>query len=211
MSSIISIQNRVVSESDGYVDIVVSLNAPSVDPVSVNWATGDGTAKYLSDVDYVRGSGTLTFAAGETVKTIRVAVTNDSPAEAVESFKINLTLPVNAVLGNSTALVTVVDNDATPASTPVVSVSDVIVDEAAGEAVFVISLDRPGTGLVTLNYATADGTALAGSDYTAQSGSLSFVAGEMVKTVRVASCSSSSPAWGRWRIWASRSSSRRAR
>ncbi len=105
--------------------------------------------------------------------------------EPVESFGVFLSAPVNGVLGNSAALVTVVDNDATAVATPVVSVSDVIVDEAAGEAVFVVSLDRPGTGVVTLNYATADGTAVAGSDYTGHSGSLSFAAGEMVKTVRV--------------------------
>jgi hypothetical protein len=49
----------------------------------------------------------------------------------------------------------------------------------------VVTLDRPSTGVVSMNYATQDGGALAGSDYVATSGSLNFAAGETAKTVKV--------------------------
>ena len=61
-----------------------------------------------------------------------------------------------------------------------------MVDEAAGTANFVITFDRPSAGVVSMNYATQDGTALAGSDYVAASGTLKFAPGETAKTVKVA-------------------------
>ena len=48
-----------------------------------------------------------------------------------------------------------------------IRVQDQVVDEAAGQVRFVVTLDKPSTGNVSVNYATANGTALAGSDYTA--------------------------------------------
>ncbi len=50
---------------------------------------------------------------------------------------------------------------------------------------FTVTLDRPSTGTVTLNYATANGTATAGSDYVAGSGTLTFAPGETSKTIHV--------------------------
>ena len=72
---------------------------------------------------------------------------------------------------------------------PAVSVADAKAREGVDEAVaFEVSLDRAFTGAehqVTVDYATADGTAKAGEDYTATSGTLTFAAGERVKTVSV--------------------------
>ena len=50
---------------------------------------------------------------------------------------------------------------------------------------FVITFDRPSAGVVSLIYTTQDGTALAGSDYVAASGTLNFAPGETAKTVKV--------------------------
>ncbi|WP_448874471.1 Calx-beta domain-containing protein, partial [Desulfobulbus propionicus] len=55
----IKISDMVVGESDGYVDMVVSLTAPSTSTVSVNYSTAEETAGYY---DYVGIAGTLTFA-----------------------------------------------------------------------------------------------------------------------------------------------------
>jgi hypothetical protein len=65
-------------------------------------------------------------------------------------------------------------------------VQDQVVDEAAGQVQFVVTLDKPSTGNVSVNYATVNGTALAGSDYTASAAqTLTFTPGEMVKVVTV--------------------------
>jgi hypothetical protein len=90
----------------------------------------------------------------------------------------------NATIARDTATATIIDNDAT-AGTPVVTINDFVVDEATKEATFVVTLDRPSTGVVSMNYATQNGGALAGSDYVATSGSLNFAAGETAKTVKV--------------------------
>ncbi|WP_297325445.1 Calx-beta domain-containing protein [Nitrosomonas sp.] len=66
-----------------------------------------------------------------------------------------------------------------------VSINDFAVDEASKEAAFVITLDRPSTSAVTMNYATQNGTAIAGADFVAKTGSLSFAPGETAKTVKV--------------------------
>ena len=67
------------------------------------------------------------------------------------------------------------------------SVADARVEEGAGAVLaFTVRLDRPASGTVTVGYATADGSARAGEDYTATSGTLTFAAGESLQTVTVA-------------------------
>jgi hypothetical protein len=72
---------------------------------------------------------------------------------------------------------------------PQATINDVTVNEGAGTATFTVSLDRPVSGVcpdpVKVDYATADGTAQAPGDYTAQSGSLTFGPGEQTKTITV--------------------------
>ena len=70
---------------------------------------------------------------------------------------------------------------------PALSVADATVEEAAGASLaFTVTLSRAAAVAVTVDYATSDGTAAAGSDYTAASGTLTFAAGDTSKTVRVA-------------------------
>ena len=179
----ISIDDVVVGEQDGFADFVVRLDAPTSAPLTVNYSTVNSTATGFSD--YIPASGTLTFAPGETVKTVRVQVTDDFDTEGPEVFTMNLSTPsANATIARKSATATIVDNDA-PSGTPRVSIGDLVVDEAAGTANFVITFDRPSASVVSINYATQDGTALAGSDYVAASGTLKFAAGETAKTVKV--------------------------
>ena len=69
----------------------ISLTPASIVPVSVNFATANGTA--LAPGDYSTVSGTLTFTPGQTSRTIFVPITNDSSAEAPETFFVNLIGP----------------------------------------------------------------------------------------------------------------------
>jgi hypothetical protein len=179
---VISVDNIVVGEQDGFADFVVRLSAPSAASVSVSYSNSNGTAANGSD--YIAVSGRLTFAPGEMVKTVRVPIIDDTAVEGKESFFFFLSNPTGgAVIGNTEALATIIDNDAA-SGTPVMAVSNPVVDETAGEAQFVITLDRPSTGVVSVNYATRPGTA-GGADFGATSGTLSFAPGETAKTVSV--------------------------
>lgn len=96
--------------------------------------------------------------------------------------------PVNN--GSTVTSVTIGPNDAailvaSPAVPRTVSVADVSVVEGGGSARFAVSLSGPSSVPVTVRYATANGSALAGSDYTAVSGSLSFAPGSTLQTVTV--------------------------
>jgi Ca2+-binding RTX toxin-like protein len=182
----ISVSDIIVGESDGYVDVVVSLSAPGQNPVSVNFATGNSTAAYGSD--YVYTNGTLNFAVGETTKVVRIELLDDGVAEGLQSFVVNLSSPTNATIARSSALISSVDDDSV-VDTPSLFVRDAVVDEKAGTASFVVMLGGPAgqssNNTVTVNYATANGTATAGTDYVAASGTLTFAAGETAKTVVV--------------------------
>src|SRR5262249_43463388 len=93
--------------------LTVSLSKPSGLAVTISYATANGTAT-TTGADYVAASGTLTFAAGETLKTISVSVNGDTTVESNETFFVNLSNPSNATLGRAQAVGTIVNNDATP-------------------------------------------------------------------------------------------------
>ncbi len=76
----------------------VSLSAPSGQPVTVNWSTANGTA--TAGTDYVAASGTITFAPGETKKTITITILGDSITEWTENFFVRLSNPLNASLSD---------------------------------------------------------------------------------------------------------------
>jgi hypothetical protein len=160
----------------------VSLSAVSGQSVTVNFATADGTASAGSD--YVATNGLLTFAPGTTSQTVTVRVNGDLVNEADETFFVNLTTPTNASLADSQGLGTILNDDAVPA----LSISDVTViegDTGTSDAVFTVSLSAVSGQSLTVNFATADGTAVAGSDYVATNGLLTFAPGTTSQTVTV--------------------------
>ncbi|GIG22129.1 hypothetical protein Cch01nite_28530 [Cellulomonas chitinilytica] len=98
----------------GTASLTVRLNVAPTSDVTVDWATADGTATAGSD--YTAGSGTLTFAAGETTKTVTVATTQDTATEPNETLTVTLSSPAGATLGLATTTVTIRDDDAAPAA-----------------------------------------------------------------------------------------------
>ncbi len=160
----------------------VSLNAPSGRAVSVDYATANNTA--TTPADYAAALGTLSFAAGETTKTVAVTVNGDTLDEINETYFLNLTNPSNATIGNGSGLGTITDDDPLPA----LSINDVTVTEGdAGtvDATFTVTMSQISGRTVTVNYATANGSATSPADYLAASGMLSFAAGETTKTITV--------------------------
>jgi hypothetical protein len=160
----------------------VSLSAASTVPVTVNYATVDGTASAGSD--YQATSGTLTFAPGETTRTIAVSVIGDRLAEPNETFLVNLSGPTNATIATGQGVGTILDDE------PRLSISDVSKKEGrAGQTTsftFTVTLSAAYDQAVTLSFRTVDGTATSSdNDYHAQSGTLTFNPGETTKTITI--------------------------
>jgi len=177
-----------VSITEGNADaravaFTVSLSAASTVPVTVYYATADGTAKEISD--YATASDMLTFAPGETSRTIDVWVFGDLVNEADETFTLNLYASMYAVLGDRQGIGTILNDDP---PLHALTISDVSVSEGNSgttNAVFTVRLTDASTAPVTVNYSTASGTATAGSDYQSVSGTLTFAPGETTKTIPV--------------------------
>lgn len=166
-----------------YLDFVVRLSAPATAPVSVAYATENESA--TAGTDYTALAGTLTFAAGETSKTVRVAVRGDTAAEATETMRLLLSNPAGATIADGLAIGRILDDDTRPS----IRINDVTVtegDAGSSNAVFTVSLSQASTQNVTVRWATANATAFAGSDYQGSSGTLTFAAGETTKTISVA-------------------------
>src|SRR5439155_16676653 len=143
--------------------------------------TSDGSASSGSDYGYV--SGGAGFSAGQTTTTISIPVYGDTVPEANETFTLTLYNPANATLARTSATGTITDDE--PVS---LVVNDTSVTEGnSGTTLlnYTVSLTKPLTTPVTVNYATAAGTATAGSDYAAATGTLTFNPGETTKTVAV--------------------------
>lgn len=181
----INILNSFVVEGDSGItnaNFVVSLDRLSVLPTAVNFSTANATA--LAGSDYNATSGTLTFSAGQTLATISVGVRGDIITEPNETFALNLTTPTNASLARTQAIGTIINEDVSP----LISISDTTVTEGNSgvkNTVFEVTLTRPSSLPVTVNYGTVDGSALAGSDYNANSGTLTFSPGQTSKTLSV--------------------------
>jgi hypothetical protein len=147
--------------------------------VSVSYATADGTATAGSD--YTAKSGVATFNNGCKCATVTVAVLGDTTTEGTETFFVNLSSPVNGVIGDGQAIATIYDNEGPPAFV----VADGTADESAGTMSFTVLMTNASSGTKTVDYATADGTAVAGSDYTETHGTLTFTTGQTSKAVLV--------------------------
>ncbi len=173
---------EATEEEDSTLDFVVTLDPAASDTVTVEYATSDGTA--AAGEDYTATSGTLTFSAGTTSKTISVSISDDSENESDETFTVTLSNASGADLGTSSATGTIKNRLVV---IPNVSISGGSGTEGDDDDIdFTVTLDQAATGTVTVDYATSDGSADAGDDYTAKSGTLTFSAGTTSKTISVA-------------------------
>ena len=172
----------------------VTLSPPSagrtpIDPITVQWATADVSA--TADADYTAGSGTLNFAAGASgtalTQQFTVAVSDDGVHEADEQFTVTLSgeMGTGAEIGTASATVTIDDNDV-----PELRIAAASADENDGTIGFPVTLSLPSEERITVGYATsveAGDTVPAGSgsDFTAATGTLTFVAGTTSQTISV--------------------------
>ena len=153
----------------------------NVTPMSVNYATADGTA--LAGVDYQATSGMLLFTNGIGTNTFNVPIFNNSQVLGDHTFSVSLFNPTapGRLLAPNNLLVTIVDNNSGLSfSSPTYSVLK------SGVAATITLLRTDNTNTTTaVHFSTADGTALAGQDYIATNGTMLFTNGETVKTFQV--------------------------
>ena len=124
--SVADVSTNEPDASNTTATFVVTLSAATATPVTVNFATSNGTAQAGSD--YLAKSGAITFAPGEVQKTINVTVLGDTIDEANETYSVVLSSPTGASLARGTAQGTIIDNDAAPS----VSIADATVYEPTG-------------------------------------------------------------------------------
>ncbi|MDQ3684034.1 MAG: S8 family serine peptidase [Acidobacteriota bacterium] len=174
-----------VSENQLSIAFTVSRSGNTSAAQSVDYATGNGTA--VAGEDYVAASGTLTFNSGESSKTVTVSIINDTLLEPTENFSFTISNPTNAAeLGSTiTKTVQIFDNDA-PVNLLVERETKVTEGNSGTTGVAVrVGIHTPSQVPVSVNYATEDGSATAGGDYTAASGTLTFAPGETSKNIAI--------------------------
>jgi chitinase len=166
------------------IPFTVSLNVPSASAVSAHWAATNVTT---NAADVKVASGTVTIPAGALEAEVDVSTVADTVAEADETFQVTLSAPVGATIATPTGVETVRNDDpGTPANRAAIGdVSIVEGDNGTRSAQFVITLATPQAAAVSLHYATANGTATAGADYTARSGTVTIPAGAVVRVVSI--------------------------
>jgi hypothetical protein len=168
----------LVNENAGSVTITLRRSGNLKGTCSVDYATRDGTA--TAAADYQPASGTLNFAAGELEKSITVSILDDALGEGNESFSLTLTNAVGVdVTDQAAATVVIVDDESAVAfASSVYQVS-----ENQPTATLTVTCTGSASTPFAVDYTTSDGTATAGQDYTAKSGTLNFASGESNKTI----------------------------
>jgi hypothetical protein len=162
-----------VKENAGNAIFTAYLTSPVSYEVKVNYSTHNSSAN--APGDFTAKSGTLTFPANSIEPiNITIPIIADAAAESDEQFYVTLDNPINASVGNSTQYCTITEQAA--ANSIIDIVSNSAVSEAAGNLTVLISLSQANSQAVTVNYSTANGNALDGSDYTFTSGTLTFPA-----------------------------------
>ena len=160
----------------------VTLSAATGGSVTVGYVAAAGTA--TAGQDFTAVSGTLTIPAGAPSGTVVVPVVGDALDENDETFLVTLSGPVGATLNDGQATGTILDDDPLPGLV-VADCSAIEGNTGSTDCVLTTTLAPASGRVVTVAYATSNGSAVAGSDYTASSGTLTFTPGTTTRSVAV--------------------------
>jgi hypothetical protein len=171
-----------VAEEGGSATVTVVRDGDNSQPGAVNYSTSEGTAS--AGADYTPSSGTVQFAAGESVQTFTVPIVDDERQEGPETVQLALAEPTPGVLGSpDAALLTI--TDAADVVTFQFSSPLYTVAEEAGTATITVTRSGDPSAPASVAYATTDNTAVAGTDYQSAAGVLEFPAGTTSLTFEV--------------------------
>ena len=166
------------------VRFAVRLSEPSGRAVRVQYAPHpkrDAANQARPLDDYIAGNRFLLLPAGTTEATALIGTIADRLDEYSEEFQVQLFNPTHAIIADSIATGTILDANDLPRA----SVADTDVFEDQGPAEFTVTLSHPSTSPITIAYNTLAGTATAGDDFTASSGTVAFSANIIEQTFTV--------------------------
>lgn len=173
-----------------FVEATISIFPSRTVNTTFNFATsitGTGTGHAIQspdpDHDYINTAQTVTILANQFTTTVQIPIINDALVEAPnETFRGTISSPpTGVIIGTAQATYTIIDNDGGVG----ISCSNVTVAENGGSVTFTINLTGSTANPASFNYATANGTAIAGTHYTSTSGSHTYTGSQTSKTVTV--------------------------
>ena len=172
-----------ISEASTNLALTVTRSGALLTPVSVDFATVNGTAS--SPNDYRGTNGTLHFPANTVSQTVRIPIVNNTVVDGSRTFYFHLSNPLGGVQFGpiSSALVTITNDDT--AGTIQFGSATFASTEASGNAVIQVARTGGRASGVTVHFATGGGSATPGVRYTVVSTNLTFNAGETNKTLLI--------------------------
>ena len=171
----------LITETGTTATVTITRSSGTAEGVTVDFITAGGTA--TPDVDFTAITNTLTFGSNEARLTFTIDIANDDDAEGNETVFMALSNPTGGGrLGTRTNAVLTIEDDEKS-----LQLSSATYEIGEGGRNLLVTVNRGGPlkGVITVQYATSDGTANAGSDYTTRTGTLSFSSGSKSKTISI--------------------------
>jgi hypothetical protein len=172
-----------VDEGAGTETVTVTRTGGTTGSATVQFATSNGTA--IAGTDYTATTQALTFEPGQTSQTVTIPIIDDNQFEPVgQTVNLSLSNPSGGTLGSpATAVLNIVDNEVP--SVFQLGAASSLVSELAGTATLTVTRTGGTAGGVSVQFATSNGTAIAGTDYTAVAQALTFGPGQTSQTVTI--------------------------
>ncbi|OWY24595.1 T9SS C-terminal target domain-containing protein [Sphingobacteriales bacterium UPWRP_1] len=178
----LTINDITVNENAGTATLQICTSGVSGSPITVQYVTSNSSA--IAGSDYTTTSGTATIPAGQTCVNVTIPIIDDNINEPTETFTVNLTNPNNATIADPQGVVTILDNDVAPQ--PTLTINDITVTEGVNPtATLQICTSVISSSAITVTYTTSNGTANAGSDYTATMAVATIPAGQTCVNVTI--------------------------
>ena len=171
----------LITETGTTATVTITRSSGTAEGVTVDFITAGGTA--TPDVDFTAITNTLTFGSNEARLTFTIDIANDDDAEGNETVFMALSNPTGGGrLGTRTNAVLTIEDDEKS-----LQFSSATYEIGEGGRNLLVTVNRGGPlkGVITVQYATSDGTGNAGSDYTTRTGTLSFSSGSKSKTISI--------------------------
>ena len=175
-----------VSQGSGSLTVTVDRTGGSSGTASVKYATSNGSA--VAGTDYTAENGTLSWADGDaSPKTFSVPISNATPFSGSKSFAITLSGASGSTLSTPSTATASISGDAVASIGSLqFSASTYGVAQSAGTIAVTVNRTGGSAGSISVAYATSNGTAIAGTDYTATSGTLDWADGNSAsQTVQI--------------------------
>ncbi|TQV89489.1 Calx-beta domain-containing protein [Aliikangiella coralliicola] len=177
-----------IAENEASVDLIVIRTNGDYGELTVDYSFSDGSATATNDYEFA--TGTLTFADGETEQTVSVSIVDDSSYEGDEFFTVSLSnlqsMGESSLGSSSEATITIEEDDEIPPAGVIgFELDTALVNENDGAVNIIIERTSGSYGEVAVSVATQDDSAVATSDFTALSQTVTFADGETEKSVTI--------------------------